>query len=155
MNHEDHAPRSLGLPLVSQPGPAGAVDPVCGMTVDPARSPSHAYDGTTYYFCCPHCLARFRADPAKYLNKASRERKRPEEVPGPPGAIYTCPMHPEIEQDHPGSCPLCGMALEPKTVAPADGPNPELIDMTRRFWVGAALSLPVFLIAMAPMVGIA
>jgi P-type Cu+ transporter len=207
MNH-DHSPRkSLGLPMVSQPGPAGEVDPVCGMTVDPARSASHVHDGVTYYFCnprclvkfrenpgkylnkksagavdpvcgmtvdparssshvhdgvayyfChPHCLAKFRDNPGKYLNKLSpvgHAPGSPAEAPAPPGTIYTCPMDPEIEQDHPGSCPKCGMALEPKTFALSEGPNPELVEMSRRFWIGAVLSLPVFLLAMAPMVGI-
>jgi Cu+-exporting ATPase len=122
------------------------------MTVNPATAPSHIHAGTTYYFCCPHCLAKFQANPTRYLNPASRERERPEAAhdPGAP-VIYTCPMHPEIEQDHPGSCPKCGMALEPKTVAPAAGPNPELRDMTIRFAIGTVLSLPIVLIAMVGM----
>src|SRR5580692_6915938 len=117
MNHDHPPQKSPGLPMVSQPGPAGAVDPVCGMTVDPAHSPSHVHDGVAYHFCCPHCLAKFKENPDKYLSgergaSAPRERKqlpRGADAPRSPGAIYTCPMHPEIEQDHPGSCPKCGM----------------------------------------------
>ena len=122
-------------------------DPVCGMTVDPSRA-EHHYDfqGRTYTFCCAGCLDKFRADPKMYL--APR-------APAPPAAadaIYTCPMHPEIEQVGPGACPICGMALEPKDVLAAPPDNSELIDMTRRFWVGAALTVPLMAIAMAHMV---
>ena len=87
-----------------------AVDPVCGMTVDPATARATvAHDGRNYYFCCPSCAAKFQADPARYLAGAGR---RPAAA-APPGAVYTCPMHPEVRQDHPGACPKCGMALEP------------------------------------------
>src|SRR5207248_317582 len=121
--------------------------------VDPATAAASAeHQGHTYYFCCPHCRARFLADPAKYLAKSQATATA---SPAPPGTIYTCPMHPEVEQDHPGSCPKCGMALEPKTVSADEGPNPELADMSRRFWIGLALSLPIFVIAMGSMVGIA
>jgi Cu+-exporting ATPase len=122
------------------------IDPVCGMHVDPKTAPaSSEYHGRRYWFCCPSCKGRFDADPARYLGP------KPAPAAASPGAIYTCPMHPEIEQDHPGSCPKCGMALEPKTVTVEEGPNPELVDMSRRFWVGLVLSVPVFLIAMADM----
>jgi Cu+-exporting ATPase len=122
------------------------IDPVCGMKVDPHTAPaSSEYQGRRYWFCCPSCKSRFDADPARYVGP------KPASVAAPPGAIYTCPMHPEIEQGHPGSCPKCGMALEPKTATAEEGPNPELVDMSRRFWVGLVLSVPVFLIAMADM----
>src|SRR6187551_1250035 len=86
-----------------------AIDPVCGMAVDPASAPaSFEFQGQTYYFCCGHCLAKFKADPAAYLSG-----KKSAEAPAVPGAKYTCPMHPEVVQDGPGSCPKCGMALEP------------------------------------------
>jgi P-type Cu+ transporter len=127
--------------------PAGEVDPVCGMTVAPERAAGHfEYRGHTYYFCGKGCLERFQADPAKYLDPPA-----PEPLPAP-GATYTCPMHPEIVRDRPGSCPICGMALEPMVPSLEEGPNPELIDMTRRFWIAAALALPVFLLAMGDMV---
>ncbi|MBY0510329.1 MAG: YHS domain-containing protein, partial [Rhodospirillaceae bacterium] len=119
-------------------------DPVCGMDVDPATTKHHAdYAGKTHYFCSAGCRIKFIGEPSKYLNKAGR--------PPPPadeGAIYTCPMHPEIRQVGPGSCPICGMALEPVAVSAESGPNPELRDMTRRFWIGLALALPVVALEM-------
>ena len=126
---------------------AGEVDPVCGMTVAPERAAGHfEYRGHTYYFCGKGCLERFTADPEKHLGPP---------VPPPPpaaGTTYTCPMHPEIVRDAPGACPICGMALEPTMPSVEDGPNPELQDMSRRFWIAAALGLPVFLLAMGDMV---
>ncbi len=118
-------------------------DPVCGMTVDPATS-KHRFEhaGTAYHFCSAGCRSKFEADPAKHL------APKPEAVPAKPGAIYTCPMHPQIRQVGPGSCPICGMALEPVEVTADAGPNHELADMTRRFWVGLALALPVFILEM-------
>ena len=172
------------------------IDPVCGMTVDPASAAaSHEHGGKRYYFCCEHCLEKFRADPAKFLKPALTQR-RPlapspaatppqaaqrgsyicpmdpevrEPGPGPcpkcgmaleplvtgapaPRTEYTCPMHPEIVQAEPGSCPLCGMALEPRSVSLEEAENPELVDMTRRFWVSTALALPVLLLAMGEMI---
>jgi Cu+-exporting ATPase len=125
------------------------VDPVCGMTVDPrSAAGSYDYKGTTYYFCNPSCLIRFKKDPESYLNPAA---KRAPMMPAGEDVEYTCPMHPEIVRNGPGSCPICGMALEPRTATLDDRPNPELVDMTRRFWIGAALGLPVFLLAMGDM----
>jgi len=119
-------------------------DPVCGMSVDPATTPHHAeHQGEAFHFCSAGCRTKFIADPLKYLSK-----DRAEDPPAPPGTIYTCPMHPEIRQVGPGSCPICGMALEPETITADSGPNPELADMTRRFWVAVALSLPVFALEM-------
>jgi Cu+-exporting ATPase len=118
-------------------------DPVCGMTVDPATS-KHLYEhhGETFHFCSNGCRTKFAADPAKY-----REKKAPPpEMPA--GTIYTCPMHPEVRQEGPGTCPICGMALEPDVISLDDAPNPELADMTRRFWIGALLSLPVVVLEM-------
>ena len=120
------------------------VDPVCGMTVTPAGAAGHVeHEGQTYYFCGLSCVKRFQADPARYLGP----RPSAPQVAGA-GAEYTCPMHPEIVQDHPGSCPICGMALEPRTVTVDDGPNPELIDMSRRLLVSVALSGPLVIGAM-------
>ncbi len=121
------------------------IDPVCGMEVDPSTDLRADHEGKTYYFCNPSCLERFVADPEQFLQPR-------EPAAAIPGAIYTCPMHPEIRQEGPGACPLCGMALEPEMVSLEEGPNVELIDMTRRFWISAALSLPVFAFAMADMI---
>jgi Cu+-exporting ATPase len=129
-----------------QPGadPAAVKDPVCGMTVHPETSPHHhEHRGTTYHFCSAGCRGRFAADPPRYLHPGPAAA-----VEATEGAIWTCPMHPEIRQAGPGSCPICGMALEPEMPTLEDGPNPELIDMSRRFWVSAALSLPLFVLAM-------
>ncbi len=121
-----------------------ATDPVCGMKVDPHTAKHRAeHQGRSYYFCCGGCKTKFEADPAKYLAK---EKAKP--APVKPGAIYTCPMHPEVRQAGPGSCPLCGMALEPEEVTLEEGPNPELADMQRRFWIGLVLTLPVLVLEM-------
>lgn len=177
----------------SSPAPAPAagsvLDPVCGMTINPATAAGkHEHNGTTYYFCNPGCLTKFKADPEKYLAPAAQTAAAPE-PPAPAGTIYTCPMDPEIRQDHPGACPkcgmalepdlatlpvarveytcpmhpeivregpgacpICGMALEPRTVTLAEPPNAELADMTRRMWIAAALTLPVFVLAMGDMI---
>ena len=123
----------------------GAKDPVCGMVVDPATAKHRAdHMGKAYYFCCTGCRTKFIADPARYL--APKTATAVASVPE--GTIFTCPMHPEIRQKGPGTCPICGMALEPETVSLNDDPNPELADMTRRFWIGLALTLPVFFLEM-------
>ncbi|HLH11882.1 MAG TPA: heavy metal translocating P-type ATPase [Methylovirgula sp.] len=130
-DHHDRADHACG------DGPAGARDPVCGMRVDPATAKHRAdYRGKTYFFCCAGCQAKFTAEPAKYLMPQAP-------LTAPQGVIYTCPMHPEVRQVGPGNCPICGMALEPENAAEDAGPNPELIDMTRRFWIGAALAIPL------------
>jgi P-type Cu+ transporter len=122
-----------------------ARDPVCGMTVDPETS-KHRFEfhGETFHFCCAGCRTKFAADPAKYLDKGKPQAR----APVPEGAIHTCPMHPEIRQAGPGSCPICGMALEPDVVSLDAAPNPELADMTRRFWIGAVLSVPPVVLEM-------
>ena len=128
------------------------IDPVCGMTVDPASAAgSHVYAGQTYYFCAKHCLDRFAADPARFVT--SQQGAKPPAAPSPsPGGQWTCPMHPEIVRDAPGSCPICGMALEPRVATAHDAPNPELIDMTRRFWASVVATAPLLLLAMGSMV---
>lgn len=124
--------------------PAGVRDPVCGMTVDPATAKHHeAHAGQTYYFCSAGCAGKFRTDPARYTGETP-----PAPVEAPAGTIYTCPMHPEVRQIGPGSCPICGMALEPELVTAEAQPNPELKDMTRRFWAGLVLATPVFALEM-------
>jgi Cu+-exporting ATPase len=198
---------------------AGAMekDPVCGMTVDPARAKAtFEHEGKTYYFCCAGCKTKFSADPAKYLMAKTFVGIAPMSAPpvqiapavprpvsqpvvqnaAPPPAVrkassneytcpmdpevrqqgpgdcpkcgmalepavpalamekteYTCPMHPEIVRDAPGDCPICGMALEPRTVSAAEEKNPELVDMTRRFWICVALTIPILAVAMADLV---
>lgn len=133
-----------------------AIDPVCGMTVDPASAAaSTVHDGTTYYFCNPHCLQKFHADPNRYVaarglaKSASLTSAKPQAPTGP--VEYYCPMDPDVVSDRPGHCPKCGMALEPRGVVAEEGPDPELADMTRRFWVGLALGLPLLVLAMGPM----
>ena len=118
-----------------------AIDPVCGMKVKVATAKNTTlHAGHTYYFCSPKCLVKFTGDPDKYLKPQPAEALP---MPAPPGTIFTCPMHPEVRQVGPGSCPLCGMALEPAEVTLGQGPNEELLDMTRRLWIGGALAVPV------------
>ncbi len=155
-----HAPVCCGCggkasePAAAAPVAAATVtDPVCGMKVNPQTS-KHRLDhaGTTYHFCCAGCRTKFEADPDAYLRP-----KATVPAPAKPGAIYTCPMHPQIRQVGPGSCPICGMALEPVEVTAEAAPNHELADMTRRFWVGLVLALPVFILEMGshiPAIGL-
>jgi Cu+-exporting ATPase len=128
------------------------IDPVCGMSVEPASAAgSHTHAGQTYYFCSMHCRDRFAADPARYLSP---------QVPPPamaaavslPAGRWTCPMHPEIVRDGPGACPICGMALEPLVVTANEERNPELVDMTRRFWISVTGTAPLLVLAMGSMV---
>ncbi|WP_404362817.1 heavy metal translocating P-type ATPase [Marinobacter sp.] len=119
-------------------------DPVCGMSVDPHEAEHRSqHEGKTWYFCSSRCKSRFDEDPEQYLDD---DEKR--EEPVAPGAMYTCPMHPEIRQEGPGDCPICGMALEPEQVSLEEGPSGELTDMTRRFWIGFVLALPVVVLEM-------
>ena len=121
-----------------------ATDPVCGMKVDPAATPHVAtHAGVHHYFCSAGCLAKFNADPARYMGDAP-----PRTEAGPEGVIWTCPMHPEVQQAGPGSCPICGMALEPMTPTLNDGPSSEYADMKRRFIIGLVLALPVVALEM-------
>src|SRR5690606_6824571 len=118
-------------------------DPVCGMEVDPQTAEHFlTYEGHTHYFCSASCKAKFEADPAQYLGGGVDV----ETSQVPEGTIWTCPTHPEIRQDGPGSCPICGMALEPLVVTADSGPSPELADMTKRFWIGLVLAAPVFVL---------
>src|SRR5437016_1401474 len=120
-------------------------DPVCGMTVDPATS-KHRFDyqGETFHFCSAGCRTKFAADPARYLDKQQPQA----EAPQPEGTTYTCPMHPQIRKIGPGSCPICGMALEPEVASLDTAPNPDLADMTRRFWIGLVLAAPAVVLEM-------
>ncbi|WP_266171223.1 heavy metal translocating P-type ATPase [Dyella subtropica] len=120
-------------------------DPVCGMTVDPHNAKHRAeHEGHTYYFCAERCCAKFVAEPLRYL------QDKPLPAPVAPGAIYTCPMHPEVQQVGPGDCPKCGMALEPMMPSAEEDDGGELRGMSQRFWMLVALTLPVFLLAMGP-----
>jgi len=139
--HDDggHVHRNDDLP------PGMAKDPVCGMTVDPRQADQKVhYHAADYVFCSEDCRSKFQADPERYAADAAK----PPAGSDKEGTIYTCPMHPQIRQAGPGSCPICGMALEPVVATADQGPSEELRDMTRRFWMGLALAVPVFLLEM-------
>ena len=146
VHHHDHGqphhPHAHGHAAA---GGAGlAKDPVCGMDVDMATAEHRAdYKGQIYYFCSGRCRERFVAEPERFLKPAERPAQ-----PVPTGTEYTCPMHPEIRQVGPGACPICGMALEPVMATAETGPNPELVDMTRRLWIGVVLTVPVLVLGM-------
>ena len=152
MHSHDHGsvrndPSRPGPDTHASPSPGFALDPVCGMPLDiSAAKYKHSHAGRLWYFCSRHCLDRFAAEPERYAKAAGKPAPLPVATPG---AIYTCPMHPEIRQAEPGNCPKCGMALEPVAPSADDQPNPELIDMARRFSIGLALTVPVFGLAMA------
>jgi len=149
--HHQHRPGAAGhgsdrADGAGTDGAAVVKDPVCGMTVDPATSKHRAeHGGQVFHFCSAGCLTKFVDDPKRYLSPA--EAVAPP-APAAPGTIYTCPMHPQIRQVGPGSCPICGMALEPAEITADAGPNAELIDMTRRFWIGTVLAVPVVALEM-------
>ena len=151
VNHQantDPAPTS-NLEQVAQRNKASAVlDPVCGMTVDPLKTLHHAtYSGASYHFCSAKCLATFKTAPAKYIVGSTQGKSAPAPLAAA-DAIWTCPMHPEVRQPRPGSCPICGMALEPAVPSLDEKPNPELVDFTRRFWVSVVLAIPLLIFTM-------
>jgi Cu+-exporting ATPase len=155
MDHGSHDHAVAGAP----PDAAKVKDPVCGMTVTPgkARGGSATHAGHEYWFCNPRCREKFLADPAKYLAPpapahAASGHAAPRAPEAGRAVEYTCPMHPEIVQIGPGSCPICGMALEPRT-ATLDDDNPELRDMTRRLAIATALTAPLLIVSMAEMAG--
>jgi Cu+-exporting ATPase len=144
----------------THPAAEKQVDPVCGMTVDPAtnKGGSHDHAGKTYYFCSPGCRTKFLAEPDRWISKGPKGLASLKVVPVPPPTTssseeWTCPMHPEVVRSGPGSCPICGMALEPRTITAEEPENHELKDMTRRFWVSVALSVPIVAVAMGEMFG--
>ena len=143
--HSHGAPHRHGAACCHGPAAGRRVkDPVCGMSVDPETTAHRAeHEGQSYYFCAAGCRTKFLADPARYL-----AARLPVTASTAPGAIYTCPMHPEVRQTGPGACPICGMALEPEMPSADAGPSHELVDMTRRFWIGLALAAPVFVLEM-------
>ncbi|AUX26933.1 haloacid dehalogenase [Sorangium cellulosum] len=155
MDHDHHHTQG-------QPHPAGlerTKDPVCGMAVSPETAKwQHEHGGRTYLFCSQRCLAKFQADPEKYApaqptTGRGEPAAKPVEPTQPAAHVeYVCPMHPEVVRAEPGSCPICGMALEPRTVTLEDAPNPELADMSRRFWTSVPLSLVVLVLGMSEMI---
>lgn len=146
--HHSHGDQPSCCAPSTPPAPDSVIDPVCGMKVNPAsaRGGSHEHAGHTYYFCNPRCRERFAAEPDRYLAPAAP----PAAVKVAAGTVWICPMDPEIRQDHPGACPKCGMPLEPKSVSLTPD-NTELRDMSRRFWVALALSVPLLLLSMGDM----
>ena len=139
--------------MTSEEADGQSIDPVCGMTVTMANAAaSFDYQGQKYFFCRPQCLERFRENPAAFLSGSSPPPEKT--VPAVSGKLneYTCPMHPEIVQAGPGNCPICGMALEPRTVSLEEDANPELKDMTLRFWVAVILTLPLLLLGMSDLI---
>ncbi|MAW85789.1 MAG: copper-translocating P-type ATPase, partial [Phyllobacteriaceae bacterium] len=147
MEHEHHQHHARDAH--DSPGDT-VTDPVCGMQVRPGKdTPSASYKGETYHFCSRKCHDRFEADPWHFASGRAKGRT------GMDGKArqYTCPMHPEIVRDEPGSCPICGMALEPVTAAP-DEKNEELIDFTRRMWIAVAAAVPLMILTMGPMAGL-
>ena len=143
----------MTLPALPSSSPPGtAKDPVCGMNVDPAKTKqSLVHGGKDYFFCCAGCLEKFRREPEKYLSGGGQKPMEPA-APAGAGVEYTCPMHPEIVRPSPGSCPICGMALEPRTISLEDAPNPELVDMKRRLRVAVVLTAPLLFFEMGQMV---
>jgi P-type Cu+ transporter len=141
--HHDAQGHSRCNHSVLKPDKSTVTDPVCGMSVDPTTS-KHRYDhdGRSFHFCSARCREKFAASPASYLAPLAVQ------APIPKGTIYTCPMHPEIRQEGPGNCPICGMALEPLEVTADAGPHHELADMMRRFWIGVVLALPIVILEM-------
>jgi len=152
--HDGHAHGSLpaDAPLHDHPAPAADTtalkDPVCGMTVTEQSSHHAEHEGRAYYFCSAKCLTKFTAEPGRYANPAPPAPSEPPAVEATAGTIYTCSMHPEIRQDHPGNCPRCGMTLEPVLPELDEGENPELIDFKRRFWWTLPLTVIVTVLAM-------
>lgn len=128
------------------PTPNDTLDPVCGMIVQASSAHQHVHEGERYYFCSSRCKGKFVVEPGKYIATGSKEPQEARKA----GTIYTCPMHPQIRQPAPGNCPICGMALEPETATLDSGPSPELVDMTRRFWGGLILSVPLLALEMVP-----
>jgi Cu+-exporting ATPase len=143
VHHDAHAHCHHAAPA------AGAVkDPVCGMTVDPQTAKHRtAHAGATYFFCSAGCRQKFETDPPRYLAPKGAAATTPP-APAPAGTIYTCPMHPQIRQLGPGSCPICGMALEPEVATADTGPSAERVDMEWRLWIGLALAVPVVILEM-------
>jgi Cu+-exporting ATPase len=148
LGKQSHIPR-----MPQPPAMEGHLDPVCGMTVRPeSAAGSYVHEGKTYYFCSPGCLAKFRQDPSAFLIPPAQRAAKPTVVPSGSRVEYICPMDPEVVASEPGACPICGMALEPKIVTLEERQNPELVDMTRRFWISLGPAVLVMILAMAEMI---
>ncbi|MCO5114616.1 MAG: heavy metal translocating P-type ATPase [Bdellovibrionaceae bacterium] len=150
MDHHNDKDQTTGCCDTHSTKPALLVtDPVCGMQIDPktAKGGSSHFEGQEYFFCNPKCKTKFDADPKAQLNKTPVEVSEADKE-----KIYTCPMHLEIRQKGPGTCPICGMALEPEEISLEDAPNPELVDFTRRFKVSAFLAVPLLFLAMSDLI---
>jgi Cu+-exporting ATPase len=146
-HHSGHAAQQRDASPRTPPT-GSALDPVCGMMVETASAKhTHTWNEKTWYFCSDQCKTKFAAEPERYA--AQVDAPQQPAPPRAPGTIYTCPMHPQIRRPGPGNCPICGMALEPVVATGDEGPNPELVDMTRRFWIGLVLTVPVLALAMA------
>lgn len=149
MDHQNQSTSGKSPFSLELVNPETVRDPVCGMMINPANAAgSTVHDNQTYYFCHTNCQKRFQSDPERFLHPGSGSTPQ---TPTP-GTRYVCPMDPEVVSDRPGSCPRCGMALEPETVGEEVGPNPELTEMTRRFWVGLSLTVPLLVISMGGMI---
>ena len=143
-HHHAHAHGHASHQHENKSPPTMTKDPVCGMDVDPSTAVFQAtFDGRTFYFCSQNCHDKFKANPEQYVAAAAAKAG-----PAAEGTVWTCPMHPQIRRSEPGSCPICGMALEPEMPTADDAPSPELRDMTLRFWVGTSLAAPVFVLEM-------
>jgi len=150
--HDDHARDASSCSAAHDSAASGkVVDPVCGMTVDAEKTAHHAdHAGRAYHFCSSGCRTKFVSNPDAYLGDVPKSEPK-----ATPGAMWTCPMHPQIRQEGPGTCPICGMALEPEEPSLDDGPNPELLDFTRRLWVAGILTIPLLIVSMfAEMLGL-
>lgn len=145
--------KKSSIPMMPLPAAQRHLDPVCGMAVRPENAAgSHVHEGKTYYFCSTGCLAKFRQDPSAFLIPPAQRVTKPAAVPPGSRVEYICPMDPEVVATEPGACPICGMALEPKIVTLEERPNPDLVDMTRRFWISLVPALLVMILAMAEMI---
>ena len=149
MQHADQKERYRAPTAGNSDSTTEATDPVCGMRVAMATAKHRAeIDGRHYYFCSSGCRARFIASPGQYSTQIGEPDPSGTKAPQTHGMIYTCPMHPQVQRSEPGSCPICGMALEAQGIPNADGTSPELRDMGRRLLIGAFLAAPIFVLEM-------
>ncbi|MDQ3267352.1 MAG: YHS domain-containing protein, partial [Pseudomonadota bacterium] len=151
-DHTSHEKKGVVTPTGSQISEKTYIDPVCGMKVSADSKKSVDHDGTTYYFCSESCVGKFRVNAKQYLYKPASDIVPKSSPPAvAKDAIFTCPMHPEVQQVGPGNCPKCGMALEPME-ATAEEDTTELDDMTRRLWVSSALTIPLLILTMGDVI---
>ena len=147
--HDHSVMNMMPIPEAAGAGTATAIDPVCGMTVVlKAGIRTESFGGKPFHFCSEKCQTKFKGDPWFYASGNAAKRGKVAAA----GVQYTCPMHPQIIRDAPGSCPICGMALEP--ILPSDAPSEEVTDFTRRMWISAAVAVPLVVLTMGPLVGL-